>query len=49
MTYYLFHLLGWFRAGWETAFPNNLDLYLKDLKLLVSAITGLQLVASCFE
>ena len=32
-----------------SVFPNNLGLYLKDLKLLLLVISGLKLVASSFE
>ena len=38
-----------FGASWATVFPNNLVLYLKDLKLLVLAILLLKLFASSFE
>ena len=36
-------------AGWASVFPSNLALNLKYLKLLLSAITILKLVASSFE
>ena len=41
--------LAWFGVGWTTVFPNNLALYLKDLKLLVLTISALKLVASSLE
>ena len=42
-------LLELFGAGWTTVFPNNLALYLNDLKLLVFLILFLILVASFFK
>ena len=37
-----------FEAGWAAVFPNNLTLYLEDLKLLSLKIFALKLVASSF-
>ena len=38
-----------FGLGWASVFPNNLVLYLKDLKSSVFAILLLKSVAWCFE
>ena len=41
--------LAWFRFGWALVFPNNLALDLKNLKLLLSAISPSKSVASSLE
>ena len=41
--------LGSFETGWVIAFPNNLVLYSKNLKLSVFSRLLLKLVASSFE
>ena len=41
--------LALFGAGWATVFANNIDLLLKDLKLLLLAISALKLVASSLD
>ena len=38
-----------FGAGWASVFPNNLPLYLKDLKLLLFVIWALKSIALSFE
>ena len=38
--------LAWFGASWAIEFSNNLTLYLKDLKLLVLAVSALKVVVS---
>ena len=42
-------ILACFGEGGTTVFPNNLALYLKDLKLLVLAILASELVATSLE
>ena len=41
--------LAWFGVVWAAVLSKNLALYLKDLKLLVLAISALKLVASPME
>ena len=41
--------LALFGAGWATVFANNIDLLLKDLKLLLIATSALKLVASSLD
>ena len=45
----LLHFLKILFALSASVFPNNLVLYLKDLKLLSLAISALKLAASSFE
>ena len=47
-TFYKISLVA-FGAGWASVFPNNLPLYLKDLKLLLFVIWALKSIALSFE